>query len=95
MIGSTLNPELAKLIRNAKRGELNTIIELVKERQRSLAREEARTFEIGDKVTFDAKTRGIVEGIVTKINRKNLKVKQTNGLKLMWTVHPSLLKKSA
>jgi hypothetical protein len=92
---TTINRDLAKAIRTATSDELKTIIEIVRERQKSLQKEAARAFIIGDKVRFDAKTRGIIEGTITKVNLKTVKVKQTNGLGLTWSVSPSLLKKVA
>lgn len=46
---------------------------------------------VGDLVRFDAKTRGIVAGKITKINRKTVKVLTVKGVK--WSVAPSLLQK--
>jgi Holliday junction resolvasome RuvABC DNA-binding subunit len=43
-------------------------------------------------VSFDAKTRGIITGEITKVNRKTVKVK-ADGVGFMWSVSPSLLKK--
>lgn len=48
-------------------------------------------FKVGDKVWFDAKTRGIIRGVVTKMNAKSAKVRTDTGV--MWTVSPTLLNK--
>lgn len=48
-------------------------------------------FKVGDKVWFDAKTRGIIRGVVTKMNAKSAKVRTDLGV--MWTVSPTLLNK--
>lgn len=89
-----IDREVANFIRKANRDEVNTIINLIKERQRVIARQESLKFNIGDKVTFDAKSRGIVSGTVTKVNRKTVKVK-ADGVGFMWIVSPELLKKVA
>ncbi len=88
-----LNQTTLKTIRTADQETLNTIIAEIKARQRSMQKEIATNFTIGDKVTFNAKRRGIVEGLITKVNQKTIKVKQTNGLHTTWSVSPSLLKK--
>tara|TARA_R110000737_G_scaffold352309_1_gene397776 strand:+ start:2267 stop:2605 length:339 start_codon:yes stop_codon:yes gene_type:complete len=46
-------------------------------------------FLLGDKVFFHSKTRGLIKGHVTKINKKTIKVTSNEGV--MWTVHPELL----
>lgn len=48
-------------------------------------------FRVGDKVWFDAKTRGIVKGTIIKMNAKSAKVRTDAGL--AWTVSPQLLQK--
>lgn len=48
-------------------------------------------FRIGDKVKFDAKTRGMVHGTITKMNAKSVKVKTDAGV--TWTVSPQFLEK--
>jgi hypothetical protein len=48
-------------------------------------------FKVGDKVWFDAKTRGIIRGTITKMNAKTAKVRTDAGV--MWTVAPQLLQK--
>lgn len=46
---------------------------------------------VGDSVEFDAKTRGMIRGMVTKINRKSVKVCTLDGVN--WKVSPSFLSK--
>jgi len=87
-----IDRDVAKFIRNANRDELNTIVNLINERRGVLSRQESRKFTIGDRVSFDAKTRGIITGEITKVNRKTVKVK-ADGVGFMWVVSPSLLKK--
>ena len=48
-----------------------------------------RQIRVGDRVWFDAKTRGIIHGVVVKIMPKNVKVKADSGMN--WKVFPSLL----
>ena len=49
------------------------------------------SFKVGDKVWFDAKTRGIIKGTISKMNHKTAKVRTDVGLQ--WTVTPALLHK--
>lgn len=46
-------------------------------------------FKVGDKVWFDAKTRGIIHGTIVKQNAKSVKVQATTGAN--WTVSPAFL----
>jgi len=46
-------------------------------------------FRLEQRVWFDAKTRGIVHGKITKINGKTFKVQADNGV--TWTVSPQVL----
>ena len=48
-------------------------------------------FRVGDKVWFDAKTRGIIRGTITKMNAKSAKVRTDIGVQ--WTVSPQFLHK--
>jgi hypothetical protein len=48
-------------------------------------------FRVGDKVWFDAKTRGIIKGTLIKVNAKSVKVRTDVGV--AWTVSPQLLQK--
>ena len=90
-----IDREVAKAIRNATSSELTLIINLIKERQKSLEREKAVSFVIGEKVEFDAGRRGYIKGSIMKINSKTIQVKQTDGLGVTWKVSPTLLKKVA
>jgi len=90
-----LNQTTLNTIRNADRATLDAIIAEIKMRQRTIQQEIAVSYRIGDKVRFDANRRGMIEGLVTKVNQKTIKVKQTNGLGVTWSVSPSLLKKVA
>jgi len=93
-----LNQTVLKTIRNADSATLDAIIAEIRMRQRTIQQEIAVSFRKGDKVRFDAKNRGIIEGIIEKINQKTIKIKQTNGANVIsttWSVSPSLLKKVA
>jgi len=48
-------------------------------------------FRVGDKVKFDAKTRGIIHGTLTKMNTKSAKVLSDKGVS--WNVSPQFLEK--
>ena len=75
-------------IRNMNNDELNQVVEAIKLQRTWLARTTAGALAVGDTVEFDARGR-IVQGVVTKINRKTVIVKEgyTN-----WKVTASLLK---
>jgi preprotein translocase subunit YajC len=81
--------ELKLFISTASAEELNEIARMMNIRRSHLQEIAGANLRVGDTVTFDAKTRGIVTGKVTKINKKTVKVKATNGV--LWTVTPSLL----
>jgi len=59
-------------------------------RQRYLQSLTAMTFRKGQRVEFDARSRGIVKGVITKINTKSVKVLADSGMK--WNVSPMFLK---
>ena len=84
-----LNQTTVETIRNANMDELNTIIALVRDRQRSIQTEIGGSFRVGDSVYFNDKRGAKVTGIIKKINRKTIKV-DTGGY--LWSVSPSLLK---
>ena len=62
-------------IRNMNNDELVHVIDAVKLRQTSLARQATRSLQVGDTVQFTNKQRRTMTGTVTKINRKTLIVK--------------------
>jgi len=72
--------------------QLDTIIESVKHRRNALAHLKKNEFSVGDKVSFEFK-RQIVNGIVTSIMRKNIKVQDINDKWRVFNVHPSFLTK--
>jgi hypothetical protein len=46
-------------------------------------------FRVDQRVWFDAKTRGVIHGKITKIKQKNVQVLADNGVQ--WTVSPMVL----
>lgn len=71
---------------------LNEIINTINFRRKELNRLIKNQFSVGDKVFFNSRNRGIIEGVITKINRKNIVVRQNDSF-TNWNVSPSLLKK--
>jgi preprotein translocase subunit YajC len=79
-------------IRTLNNEQLNEVSVAVRDQRTWLTRDTARSLNVGDTVTFDAKTRGIITGRVTKVNVKTVAVK-CNRTGTNWKVHASLLKK--
>jgi preprotein translocase subunit YajC len=81
-------------IRNMNSDEINQVVEAIKMQRTYNARTATRSLMVGDTVTFDAKTRGIITGQVIKINTKTVQVRcnRTQGL---WKVTASALKQIA
>ena len=73
------------ILNKASDGDLKLLQEIISMKMRI-------QFRIGDTVSFDAKTRGIIHGTIIKMNGKSFKVKATSGME--WKVAPSLLQKS-
>jgi fatty acid/phospholipid biosynthesis enzyme len=88
----TIDKNLAAAIRKADREELNMMIRIIKERQAELVKLESSSFKVGDTVQFMAQG-DLIVGDVTKVNRKTINVRRTNGFGVTWRVSPSLLKK--
>lgn len=84
---------LALVLKIETKAEAMPLYNHVRHLVRDLSSDEAaakkRQFTVGDKVWFDAKTRGIVRGTITKIMTKNVKVKADSGMS--WTVFPTFL----
>ena len=81
-------------IRNMNSDEINQVVEAIKLQRTYNARTATRSLMVGDTVSFDAKTRGIITGTVEKINTKtvNVRCSRTQGL---WKVTASALKQIA
>lgn len=70
------------ILNSATNDELNLIRELIRTKQRI-------SYNIGDDVWFDGKTRGTIRGKIVKMNARTYKVLTDAGM--MWTVDPSFL----
>ena len=70
--------------------QLNQVYAAAKQAQTNIQQSAASQFVIGDAVKFDSK-RGVVNGIIQKVNRKTIKVKDAKN-NVLWSVSPSLLK---
>jgi hypothetical protein len=71
--------------------ELDELFRAVKDQRRKLDGRASLSLLIGDKVSFDAKTRGIIKGTVVKVNHKTVSVLADGGMR--WKVSASLLKR--
>ena len=76
-------------IRNADRDELNQIIEAVKLQQTWLAKQSARSFNVGDAVQFTGRGNRKVVGTVAKVNPKTIIVDSPSQGR--WKVTASML----
>ena len=88
---SELN-RMATLMAKMEGNDFSTVAQMFKQAQNTRQQITAQAFSVGDTVKFEAKGR-IREAIVTKVNRKTIAVKETQGLGIQWKVSPSLLKK--
>ena len=71
--------------------ELNQVVEAIKLKRTSLARQPTRSVIIGDTVSFEARGRMVV-GKVTKVNIKTLTVREDrNGSVTNWKVSATLV----
>jgi len=82
------------LIRNMTNDEINQVVAAIQLQRTFNAHQTARTLTIGDTVSFDAKTRGVITGTVTKINIKTVQVR-CNRTQDLWKVTASILKQIA
>ena len=73
------------------REDLDAIYNAAKLASDSLASIAGMSFKVGDDVYFDAKTRGVIQGEIVKINRKSIKISANNGSQ--WKVHPEFVRK--
>ena len=69
--------------------DLKTVTEAVKLRREWLNRQRMRALVVGDRVRFDAGKRGIVRGVLTKVNRKTVGVRADSGMQ--WRVGVGLV----
>ncbi len=80
-----------ELIYQMDMNQLNQVIEAIKLKRTHLAKQTARTFMIGDVVSFTGKRGELVTGVITKVNPKTMIVKSKSGIQ--WRVTASLLTK--
>jgi hypothetical protein len=73
------------------RDEVSQVIAMIRQVQSNMSTKVAMTFMVGEKVSFDSKYGTKVEGTITKINSKTIKLTSTTNQR--WTVSPALLKK--
>lgn len=86
--------DIAHTIGTATSDELKSYQQLINARWDALERQASAKFYVGQKVWFrSSKGHGRVEGVVTKVNPKTIKVRQDReGLGPMnWRVSPGLL----
>lgn len=88
---SELN-RMATLMAKMEGNDFSTVAAMFKQSQNTRQKMAAQVFKVGDTVKFEAKGR-VREATVTKVNRKTIAVKETQGLGFDWKVSPSLLKK--
>jgi len=81
-------------IRDMSNDEINQVVEAIKLQRTYNARTATRSLMVGDTVSFDAKTRGIITGQVIKINTKTVQVR-SNRTQGLWKVTASMLKQVA
>ena len=80
--------KLETLINKAEGNDLYRIIQLIKVKQRNEQFKAARSFEVGQTVSFVSRMGQKIVGQVIKVNAKNIKVKTSAGI---WNVTASLL----
>ena len=80
-----------ELIYQMDMNELNQVVEAIKLKRTHLAKQTARTFMVGDVVSFTGKRGELVTGVITKVNPKTIIVKSKSGIQ--WRVTASLLTK--
>lgn len=90
---SELN-RMAQLFAKMDSDDYNTVVGMFKQAQTRRQQMAAAVFKIGDTVKFNAKGR-VRQAVITKVNRKTIAVKETEGLGMQWKVSPSLLTKVA
>lgn len=82
---------VVKLLSKMDRSQSSILATTFNEAMSFLDAKMAAAFNIGDEVFFrNSRTGGMIEGVVSKVNRKNLKVKTVDG---MWNVTASLVEK--
>jgi len=80
--------KLETLINKAEGTDVSVIIQMIKAKQRNDQFKAARSFEVGQTVSFTTRIGEKIVGEVMKVNTKNIKVKTPQG---NWNVTASLL----
>lgn len=81
--------QIVSAIHSLSVDDLREVGEAVKLRREWLNRQRMRALVVGDRVRFDAGQRGIVRGVLTKINRKTVGVRADSGVQ--WRVAVSFI----
>lgn len=85
--------DIRKFIRTASPHDLDRIVDAIRGRRKEIDGQAFQRFQVGDKVMFDARRRGVIRGEVTGFTRSKVLVKSTGGTP--WRVSASLLNPSA
>ena len=88
MVNETLRKELNKIECTA---ELHEVYDYLKIIQHKIIVQTSLAFNVGDTVNFDSRDGTRIQGIITKVNQKTIKVTSSTGVK--WKVSPNLLRK--
>ena len=76
--------------------EIEEVINNIKFRRNEIGRQVKNQFKVGDKVWFNKSQDGQrVNGTVSKINRKNIQVRENDRNWVVWNVSPNLLTKES
>lgn len=86
-----LNQIIRDIRAHASIEDIRAIEDAIRVRFDIINRSASYEFRIGDTVRFNSKTRGIITGKISKINRKTIKVTTDSGM--IWKVSPTLLEK--
>tara|TARA_B000000475_G_C15740952_1_gene342799 strand:+ start:235 stop:513 length:279 start_codon:yes stop_codon:yes gene_type:complete len=70
--------------------QINQVIEAIKLQQTYVARNAARSVQVGTLVTFEGRRGNTVTGEVTKVNQKTIVVRDTN-TQAQWKVTASMV----
>ena len=76
--------------------EIDEVVSTIRFRRNEIGRQVKNQFNVGDKVWFNKSQDGQrVDGVVNKINRKNIQVRENDRNWVVWNVSPSLLTKDS
>ena len=89
MLNTSEMVRIRQLFAKADGDDFNEIANMFNEARRSFAHRQARSFVKGQKVEWVGK-RGLMSGVITKVNRKNVVVDA--GAQGMWNVTATMLK---